>query len=178
MRPGKQEAARHSWFPLDLERYNRNPALTAGETTALRRHAPEHHPTKAALHEKVRRLIQPVEDLFSHTKLRPAIRPFLVLYLLREMNRRGRSFWGWTTDEWIETISDHPQQQHMAALAYILCGFTDLDTLGSRPPVYMKLAEKVFGQKCVESVLDRVRALLVEWGYSGKATIRHIPRTV
>jgi hypothetical protein len=144
MRPGKQEAARHSWFPLDLERYNRNPALTAGETTALRRHAPEHHPTKAALHEKVRRLIQPVEDLFSHTKLRPAIRPFLVLYLLREMNRRGRSFWGWTTDEWIETISDHPQQQHMAALAYILCGFTDLDTLtyldGSIIPVLCRKA--------------------------------------
>ncbi len=42
----------------------------------------------------------------------------------------------------------------------------------------MKLAEKVFGQTCVESVLERVRALLVEWGYSGKATIRHIPRTV
>jgi integrase len=178
MRPDKQWPVGSNWFSLDIERYDRNPLLTPAEVTALGRHAPEHHPTKAALHEKVRRLIQPVEDLFRHTKLRPAIRPFLVLYLLREMNRRGRSFWGWTTDEWIETISDHPQQQHMAALAYILCGFTDLDKLGLRPPLYMKLAEKVFGQECMELVLERVRALLVEWGYSGKATIRHIPRTV
>ena len=30
----------------------------------------------------------------------------------------------------------------------------------------------------MEAVLDRVCTLLVEWGYSGKAAMRHIPRTV
>jgi hypothetical protein len=50
----------------------------------------------------------------------------------------------------------HPaQQQHLIALAYLLCGFTDLDTVGSRSPLHMKLAEKVFVQKRVEEVLER-----------------------
>jgi hypothetical protein len=146
MRSGKQEPTRNNWFPMDIERYDRNPALAPSETTALKRHAREHHPAKGALHDKVKRLIEPVEDLFGHTKLRPAVRPALVLYLLREVNRCGRSFWGWTTEEWIETINNHPpQQQHLTALAYLLCGFSELGAIGSRPPLYIKLAEKVFG---------------------------------
>jgi hypothetical protein len=168
-----------NWLPLSIDRYDRNPTLTSTEVRALTRHAHEHHPAKATLHDRVRRLIEPVEDLFSHTKLRLNVRPFLILYLLREMSRRGRSFWGWTTEEWIETINNHrPQQQHLIAAAYLLCGFTELDTVGWRHPLYVSLAQKVFGQNCVEEVLDRVRTLLVEWGYSGKATMRFIPRTV
>jgi integrase len=175
----KQGIQVSDWSPLSIDRYDRNPALTSTEARALTRHAHEHHPTKAALHDKVKRLIEPAEDLFSHTKLRHAVRPFLVLYLLREMSRRGRSFWGWTTEEWIETINNHPpQQQHLIAAAYLLCGFTELDTVGWRHPLYVSLAQKVFGQNCVEEVLGRVRTLLVEWGYSGKATMRFIPRTV
>jgi hypothetical protein len=179
MKLRKQEVGETNWFPLNVAHYDRNPALTPAEVTTLRKHAHEHHPAKPALHDKVKRLIQPIEDLFSHTKLRPAIRPFLVLFLLREMNRRGRSLWGWTTEEWIETINNHPpQQQHLTALAYLLCGFSELGAVGSRPPLYIKLAEKVFGFDCVEELLERVRSLLIEWGYSGKATMRHIPRTL
>ncbi len=179
MKLRKQEVGETNWFPLNVAYYDRNPALTPAELTTLRKHAHEHHPAKPALHDKVRRLIQPIEDLFSRTKLRPAIRPFLVLFLLREMNRRGRSLWGWTTEEWIETINNHPpQQQHLTALAYLLCGFSELGAVGSRPPLYAKLAEKVFGFDCVEELLERVRSLLIEWGYSGKATMRHIPRTL
>jgi integrase len=168
-----------NWLPLNIDSYERNPALTLTEAKALTRHVHEHHPAKAALHDKVRRLIEPIKDLFSYTKLRHVVRPFLILYLLREMSRRGRSFWGWTTEEWIETINNHPpQQQHLIAAAYLLCGFTELDTVGWRHPLYVSLAQKVFGQNCVEEVLGRVRTLLVEWGYSGKATMRHVPRTV
>jgi integrase len=165
--------------PFSIDRYDRNPALTSTEARALKVHAHEHHPAKPVLHDKVRRLINPLEDLFDHTKLRHGIRPFLVLYLLREINRRGRSFWGWTTEEWIQTINNHPpQQQHLIAAAYLLCGFTELDTVGWGHPLYIKLAQKVFGKNCVEEELDRVHTLLVEWGYSGKAAMRHIPRTV
>jgi hypothetical protein len=179
MRSRKQEPMTSDWFPLSLERYDRNPALTPGEAIVLRRHAHQHHPAKAALHDKVRRLIEPVEDLFVHMKLRPAVRPSLVLYLLREMNRRSRSFWGWTTEEWLETLKNHsPQQMHLAALAYLLCGFSELGAVGSRPPLYIKLAERVFGQSCVEGLLERIRNLLIEWGYSGRATMQHIPRTL
>jgi integrase len=179
MRPREQELPGANRFPPNVARYDRSPALSLGETTALKKHAHEHHPPKATLHDRVGRLIQPIEDLFSHTKLRPAVQPSLVLYLLRDTTRRGRSFWGWTTEEWVETINNHPaQQQHLIALAYLLCGFADLDTVGSGPHFYIKLAEKVFGQECIEGVLERVRSLLVEWGYSGRATMQHIPRTV
>jgi integrase len=181
MKSGKrrQEVQRNNWSPLSIDRYDRNPALTSSEVRALTSHVHEHHPAKRILHDKVRRLIEPLDDLLNHTKLRHRVRPFLVLYLLREMNRRGRSFWGWTIEEWIETINRHPpQQQHLIAVAYLLCGFTELDTVGWRHPLYVRFAQKVFGQNCVDGVLDRVRTLLVEWGYSGKATMRHIPRTV
>lgn len=124
MRSCKQEPTGSDWFPLSLERYDRNPALTPGETTALQRHAHEHHPAKTALHDQVRRLIEPVEDLFSHTTLRPTVRPFLVLYLLREMNRRGRSFWGWTTEEWIQTINNHHLSSSIWSPSHI--SFADL----------------------------------------------------
>jgi integrase len=176
----KQELRGNKWSSsLNPELYDRNPALTSREARALRSHVHEHHPAKSALHDRIRRLVEPLGDLLNHTKLRRRVRPFLVLYLLREMSRRGRSFWGWTMEEWIETINKHPaQQQHLIAAAYLLCGFAELDAVGWRHPLYVKFAQKVFGQNCVDGVLDRVRTLLVEWGYSGRATMRHIPRTV
>jgi len=95
-----------NWLPLHIDRYDRNPALTSSEATALTRHVHEHHPAKATLHDKVRRLIKPVGDLFNHTKLRRPLRPFLALYLLREMSRRGRSFWGWTRKSGSKPLTD------------------------------------------------------------------------
>jgi hypothetical protein len=92
----KSAGPRHShqaskWSPFSIDRYDRNPALTSTEARALKSHVHEHHPAKPTLHDKVIRLINPLEDLFNHTKLRHAIRPFLVLYMLREINRRGAS---------------------------------------------------------------------------------------
>jgi len=40
-------------------------------------------------------MLKPLLNLF---------RKYVLLYFLREMAERRRSFWGWTTDEWIETI--------------------------------------------------------------------------
>lgn len=163
----RQSRQASNWLPFSTDHYDRNPGLFSTEARALKSHAHEHHPAKPTLHDKVSRLIKPLEDLFGHTNLRHAVRPFLVLYLLREMTRRGRSFWGWTTVEWIETINNHPaQQQYLIATAYLLCGFTELDTVGWRHPLYVELAQKVFGQDRVERVLERVCTLLVERGYS------------
>ena len=83
------------------------------------------------------------------------------------MAERRRAFWGWTTDEWIETIERHKkvEYQHVIAVAYLLCGFSDLHRLSKNHIVYFVLARKVFGREYMKVVADRVQGLLRQWGY-------------
>src|SRR6202522_4777562 len=73
------------------------------------------------------RLIEPLNDTLDYTGIRTLFRKYVLLYFLREMAERKRSFWGWTTDEWIETIERQKkvEYQHVIAVAYLLCGFSD-----------------------------------------------------
>lgn len=176
----EKDPAEKKWTPpLNVKSYNRDSALTRSEVRALKNHAHEHHPAREELHTKVQRLITPIDDLFERTRLRRCLRPFVILYLLREMTRRGRSFWGWTTQEWIETINNHTaDQQHLIALAYLLGEFCEFDALKTSHLFYVPLAQKVFGRDRMNTLLKRVRTLLTEWGYSAAVAHRHIPRTV
>ncbi len=43
----------------------------------------------------------------------------LMFFFLREIEKRRRSFWGWTTEEWIDTINARVKaRQHAVAIAY------------------------------------------------------------
>ena len=69
------------------------------------------------------------------------------------MAERKRSFWGWTTGEWIDSIDSRlAARQHAVAVAYLLCGFSDLHRLKSDHVVYSCLARKVFGCEHTRSI--------------------------
>ena len=57
------------------------------------------------------------------------------------------------------------EYQHVIAVAYLLCGFSDLHRLSKNHIVYVGLARKVFGREYMKIVGNRVQSLLREWGY-------------
>jgi len=181
-RGGQSPKQEWSW-PVDSNRYDLNPALTSLERTALRPYAdPRHLRTVkrlARLEPPLRRLIEPINDVLDHTKPTHYGKSYLVLYLMREMNRRQRAFWGWTPEQWIETINQRREgQHHIIALAYLLCEFNQLDKVGGSHIVYVVLARKVFGPDLVEAALERVRVLLADWGYAEMTVKQYMKRTV
>jgi len=102
----------------------------------------------------------------------------VLLFLLRDMAKRDRSFWGWTTEEWIDSIDAREQAgQHVVAVAYLLCGFSDLHRLNQDHIVYGCLARKVFGREYTKTIIDRVQSQLADWGYYCKGICQMITRT-
>jgi hypothetical protein len=177
-------AALPAWtWPIDVARYDQSVALTSAEVAALTEHVRNYN---AATHEKpansysvVERLIEPVEEALAHTALRVRHREFVALFLLREMSRRGRSFWGWTEEEWVETINARRQQQkHIIAIAYLLCSFTRLEVVGGAHLVYVSLARKVFGNERIEAALTRVRAAMAGRGHAPIYLKQYMQRAV
>jgi integrase len=124
------------------------------------------------------RLIRPLNDVFDYTGIKTEKRRYVLLFFLREMAERKRSFWGWTTEEWIDSIdARQTARQHIVAAAYLLCDFSDLHRLKSDQIVYNCLARKVFGREYAKAIMDRVQAHLTTWGYYAKGTSKLIMRT-
>jgi hypothetical protein len=110
------------------------------------------------------RLVRPLNDVFDYTGIKTQLRRYVLLFFLREMAERNNSFWGWTTEEWIEEIgARRTSRQHVVAVAYLLCDFRDLHRVKSDHIVYNCLARKVFGREYVHVITVRVQGLLSEW---------------
>jgi integrase len=171
-----------SW-PFDVSQYDRGAALSPTESAALKEYARNY---TAATHIKppdfytiVQRLIRPLEDVLIHTGLRITLREFTILFLLREMARRDRSFWGWSEEEWVETINSRWQeQQHIIAIAYLLCSFSRLEAVGGVHLVYIALARKIFGDQRIEAGVARVQETLTKWGHKPIYVKQYMQRTV
>ncbi len=113
------------------------------------------------------RIIRPLNDALDYAGCKTGKRRFVLLFFLREIAERKRTFWAWTTEEWIDSIDRWaPGRQQVVAIAYLLCGFSDLHRLKSDHMVYVCLARKVFGPEYMSTVAERVRAVLLEWGYA------------
>jgi hypothetical protein len=171
-------------WPIDLDRYDRSSRLTAVETDILTRYAEAYrfyrYGRTMDFGQALDRLVKPLNDTLDYTGIRTYFRKYVLLFFLREMAERRRSFWGWTTDEWIETIERQKktEYQHVIAVAYLLCGFSDLHRLSKNHIVYVVLARKVFGGEYMKVVGDRVQSLLCEWGYMRKGTAALVLRTI
>jgi hypothetical protein len=82
-------------------------------------------------------------------------------------------------EEWIDSIDARlAPRQHGVAIAYLLCGFSELHRLKSDHVVYSCLARKVFGCEHTKNISARVRELLSEWGYRRAGTSDQVMRTV
>ena len=88
----------------------------------------------------------------------------------------GRTFWGWTPQEWIHLLGRNQTEFHqhapgwvndevrpyLAAHAYLLGSFNEFHRLGSFQR--LTLSWRVFGRGLVTSEIGRIRAVLASWG--------------
>ena len=170
-------------WPINLERYDRSPQLTSVEKNMLTRYAEAYrfyrYGRTMDFGAALDRLVRPLNDTLDYTGIITNRRKYVLLFFLREMAARKRSFWGWTTGEWIDSIDARlAPRQHGVAIAYLLCGFSELHRLKSDHVVYSCLARKVFGREHTKNIAERVQELLSEWGYRRAGTSDRVMRTV
>jgi integrase len=180
--PKKADDGRWTW-PINLERYDRSPQLTSVERKMLTRYAEAYrfyrYGRTMDFGAALDRLVRPLNDTLDYTGIITNRRKYVLFFFLREMAERKRSFWGWTTEEWIDSIDARlAPRQHGVAIAYLLCGFSELHRLKSDHVVYSCLARKVFGREHTKNISERVRELLSEWGYRRAGTSDQVMRTV
>jgi hypothetical protein len=148
-------------WPLDIAMYDRRPHLLSREreelTLLVHRFQARRTCWPKRTYKELHRLLHPLNDVLNLIGCHISSRRGALRLLLAEMHRRQRSFWGWTKEEWLETLCPdaaafevrYHRGAHcrpgMMAVAYLLCGFSDILALGQfYQPAF---ARKVFGPK-------------------------------
>ena len=97
-------------WPVNLTQYDRSASLTAVEQDMLARYKEAYrfyrYGRTMDFGPTLDRLVRPLNDVFDYTGIKTQLRRYVLLFFLREMAERNSSFWGWTTEEWIEAIGD------------------------------------------------------------------------
>lgn len=172
--------AERPWiWPVDLSTYDQNPDLTSTELGELHRLGQQFqagyrlHPHQ--YQGLLPRLLRPLHDALDVTQPCLTTRTSVIKLLIEQMQQRGTAYWAWTPQEWIEILcSDYEafrrrypkpadRRQHLIAISYLLCGFTNLSALG--PIKYAALAGKIFGQEAVNEAWEQVCKGLAQLGY-------------
>jgi integrase len=172
-------------WPVDVTRYDRSPDLTEAEGAELKR-VMDHSPlqlrpsTKVLLH----RLLTPIQDVFAVTHPSPNVCHDTMRVMVMEMHRRGKTFWAWSEEEWIDIIGSsytafaqrygrrygvgqHPTRRELPVLAYLLCTPADIDPL-LLPFAIAPIARKIWGSETVDTCVQQLTAILGTWGYGEK----------
>ena len=180
----EQSTASSQWvWPIRLDDYDRTPELNTEEAETLRAYQPflENGVPPSTVVEKcgLPRLMKPLEDVCTHIELQRKYWPNLKALMMRDVGRRGRSFWGWGEEEWLESIKKAGHEKpSVAAVAYLLCGFEAVHKLGGRRFIYYGLAIRVFGRARVRQLFAEVEAMLREWGYRDRTARIYVPRAL
>jgi integrase len=121
------------------------------------------------------RLTRPLYDVLNLTRAIPQVRREVVHLFLREMYFRQKTIWGWTQDDWIDLFNiQRPQKlahrlshyrHQVYVIGYVLCDFIDFSATG-RNVVRYPIAQKVFGQEAIDTAVERVKSVMLAWGYS------------
>src|SRR6266699_3521743 len=98
-----------SWtWPVKLDEYDRRPELKPEEAETLGANQSslvEGIPPSQVLEKcNLARLMKPLEDVCTHIELQRKYWANLKAMMVRDVAARGRSYWGWTEEEWIESI--------------------------------------------------------------------------
>jgi integrase len=170
-------------WPVKVESYDRAAELKRYETDVLRASAPVLEdgiqPHIVIARCSLPRLLNPLEDVCNHIQLRRQDRVRLKILFLRDMALRRRSFWGWSEEEWIESIRDAGHERpSVASVAYLLCDFNALHRLGRRNFLFHGVAYRVFGRKRMDVLFAEVREMLLQWGYRTRMAAVYVPRVV
>src|SRR5713226_3306137 len=141
-------------WPIKLDDYDRNPELNSEEAETLRSSLPSlaNGLPPSIVIEKcgLPRLMKPLEDVCTHIELQRKYWANLKAMMVRDVAARGRSYWGWTEEEWIESIRKGGHEKpSVAAVGYLLCGFDALHKLGGKSFIFYGLASRIFGREHV-----------------------------
>ncbi len=167
-------------LPSSEGNFDRTPALSASEraTLALLFRCFENNSPAwpRGARAEIERLTTPLSITLDWLRTPQSTQYAIIRVLIREMHRRGRAHWGWSGDEWVETLcADFPSfrarhgpggtcRQHVLALAYLLCGFDRLAEIGRF--LRYHLAIKVFGRAAVDQATDWVLSEMTSVGYT------------
>lgn len=167
---------------FDHTAYERRSYLTEAELMAMERKVS--HPRgkhSNTPYEYLEDLLHPVEEILkfmgcSHKYVHYGLR----WHLVRDMYHRRRAYWGWSQQEWVETIeSCHERcKAFMIVVAYLLGELEGLQALGQAHR-YTELARRAFGRETVEASLSRVGEVVEGWGYNcSKSSWTQLSRVV
>jgi integrase len=169
-----------SWtWPVDLSAYDRTATLSPEEYQALAERVQRSDAGQACysvhMPPVLTRLTRPLYDVLDLTKAIAQVRREVVHLFLREMHFRQQAIWGWTQDDWIDLFNvQRPQKlahrlshyrHQVYVIGYVLCNFTDFSATGRNVMRY-PIAKKVFGQEAIDTAVERVKTVMLAWGYS------------
>jgi hypothetical protein len=160
-----EKSALPAWvWPIKLDDYDRNPELNVEEAETLRSSLPSlaNGVPPSIVIEKcgLPRLMKPLEDVCTHIELQRKYWPNLKALMIRDVAERGRSFWGWSEKEWLDSIKRAGHEKpSVAAAAYLLCRFDSLHELGRYNFLFYGLAIRVFGRKRIRRLFAELEAM-------------------
>ncbi len=175
--------------PIDAGRYDRRFQLTDREREALNRlemnlRRRRGHDADAPEWAIIDRLLRPLDDAVAglhwstdNTRMHRGFAGDAVALVLLRCADQNRAFWCWSSQDWVRLIGtsiddfqkpwpirfDVNVRPYVAALAYLLGGFTDFHRLG--PFGRLSLARRIFGQRALDDAHDQVARILTQWGY-------------
>jgi integrase len=172
--------------PFELKPYDRNPALTDVECETLAR-LMDHYQQggakrwSAQAKANLNRLWEPLHDIVEGIEGQRTVDYTVSHVLINEMHRRKMSYWGWTEQEWQETIGDSvatfverqgwgaPSRLKLMVIAYLLGKFPFRGALIPQFIHRERIARKVFGDGIIDVAVERVCSIVAGkegWGYS------------
>jgi integrase len=186
-------------FLIDTNGWDRRAGLLDGEAAAiaaigpvgLRRNRATGIPRRTARHWRaIARLVEPLDAAraalhhdddvcFKRAGAQAAA------IVLQHCAETGRSYWGWTQWEWARlggssageflaarTLpTERTVRPFLAALAYLLGGFTSFHQLGNFNRLH--LACLVFSDQPVEASIQQAAGILDQWGYQNPLRVKH-----
>ena len=173
-----------SWtWPVKLDEYDRSPELKQEEAETMRANQPRlaNGVSPSVLLENcaLPRLMKPLEDVCAHIELQRKYWANLKAIMVRDVAARGRSYWGWTEEEWIESIRKGGHEKpSVAAVGYLLCGFDALHKLGGKSFIFYGLAYRIFGREHVRRLFADLEEMLVNFGYRDRTARIYVPRAM
>jgi integrase len=170
-----------SWTPpIDVSLYDRAVTLQDAERTTLEAIVVQQHRVTGGRRVVLERLVRPLSDVFAALASPPYTQRTVVRAMAADMHARAVSYWGWTPQEWVETIgqtaeyfskrqgcaSPRSVRQTLAIVAYLLGGFTDFSAFNTgRGFTRVLLARRIFGTETIEHAATTVFDIARGWGY-------------
>lgn len=177
----EQESFEHWTWPISRDNYNTTHLLSSAEQAFLT-NDPEVKINLSAARfpalEPVRRLIDPLEDVFLYVNISRSKRNQLLRLVLQEVAKRQISFWGWTDQDWVDLAAANRYfAGWLISAAFLLCNFQGLYLFPKRSQIFSSLARRVFGDERINSIARQIQGELEAFGYK-KRTRRLVPLTV